>query len=239
VCRVTVCVGLKKKYIGGLRLSPIFLKFVTLIPRTVACCGYLPSNQKVLIYTTYIKKAITKLYSFTQRSKITDKNNRSDISQRSEISLDTGPLSLDIFLSVVSFILFSCLFFHDLSRLLSYSVIYVCFFIVYFIFAHCCVLLFLPRSPFAWCSPNWTPFILVAKGGRPAYTGVYYETNIWSVSLENKHVVQSNSFSRCASSTSVIFSVRTPRIDQMHESKCNTATSQFTVYVNLGKNPIL
>jgi len=26
----------------------------------MACCGYLTSNQKVLIYTTYIKKAITK-----------------------------------------------------------------------------------------------------------------------------------------------------------------------------------
>jgi len=41
--------------------------------RTVACCGYLTSNQQVLIYTTHIKKVIAKLYSFTLRSKITDK----------------------------------------------------------------------------------------------------------------------------------------------------------------------
>jgi len=40
---------------------------------TVACCGYLTSNQKVLIYTTHIKKVIAKLYSFTLRCKITDK----------------------------------------------------------------------------------------------------------------------------------------------------------------------
>jgi len=33
----------------------------------------LTSNQKVLIYTTHIKKVTAKLYSFTQRSKITDK----------------------------------------------------------------------------------------------------------------------------------------------------------------------
>jgi len=41
--------------------------------RTVACCGYLTYNQKVIIYTTYFKKAIAKLYSFTLRSKLTDK----------------------------------------------------------------------------------------------------------------------------------------------------------------------
>jgi len=41
-------------------------------------------SPKNLIYTTHIKKVITKLYSFTLRSKITDKN------IRSEISLDTG-----------------------------------------------------------------------------------------------------------------------------------------------------
>jgi len=46
-------------------------------------------QPKVLIYTTHIKKVIAKLYSFTLRSKITDKTNRSEISQRSEISLDT------------------------------------------------------------------------------------------------------------------------------------------------------
>jgi len=31
------------------------------------------ANQKALIYTTHIKKVIAKLYSFTLRSKITDK----------------------------------------------------------------------------------------------------------------------------------------------------------------------
>jgi len=41
--------------------------------RTVACCGYLTSNQKVLIHTTHIKQAIAKLYSFALRSKTTDK----------------------------------------------------------------------------------------------------------------------------------------------------------------------
>jgi len=45
--------------------------------RNVACCGYLKSNQKVLIYTTtHIKKVIAKLYSFTLRSKITDKQRK-------------------------------------------------------------------------------------------------------------------------------------------------------------------
>jgi len=43
------------------------------------CCSslwvseYLISNQKDLSYTTHIKKVIAKLYSFTLRSKITDK----------------------------------------------------------------------------------------------------------------------------------------------------------------------
>jgi len=41
--------------------------------RSVACCGYLTPNQKVLIYTTHIKKVIAKRYSFTLRMKITDK----------------------------------------------------------------------------------------------------------------------------------------------------------------------
>jgi len=31
--------------------------------RTVACCAYLISNQKVLICTTHIKKVIAKFYS--------------------------------------------------------------------------------------------------------------------------------------------------------------------------------
>ena len=83
------CVGLRfmlqleKQNNGSLRLSPIFFTDFT-YSRTAACCGYLTSNQKVLIYTTHIQKVIAKLYSFTLRSKITDKNNRS------EISLDTG-----------------------------------------------------------------------------------------------------------------------------------------------------
>jgi len=51
----------------------------------------LTSNQKVLIYTAHINKVIARLYSFTLRSKITDKKIiKSEISQRSEISLDTG-----------------------------------------------------------------------------------------------------------------------------------------------------
>jgi len=39
----------------------------------MACCGYLISNQNVLIYTTHIKKVIAKLYSFALRRKITEK----------------------------------------------------------------------------------------------------------------------------------------------------------------------
>jgi len=38
---------------------------------------------KSLIYTTHIKKVIAKLYSFTLKSKLTHKNNKSQISQRS------------------------------------------------------------------------------------------------------------------------------------------------------------
>jgi len=41
--------------------------------RTVACCGFLTSNQTALIYITHIKKAITKLYFFVLRSATTDK----------------------------------------------------------------------------------------------------------------------------------------------------------------------
>jgi len=40
---------------------------------TVACCGYLTSNQKVFIYATHVKQVIAKLYSFALRSKMTDK----------------------------------------------------------------------------------------------------------------------------------------------------------------------
>jgi len=72
-----------------LRLSPIFFSGYA-YSCTVACCGYLTTNKKVLIYTTNITKVITKLHSFALRSKKTDNNNRSEISQRSEISLDTG-----------------------------------------------------------------------------------------------------------------------------------------------------
>jgi len=50
----------------------------------IACCGYLTSNQNVLIYTTYIKKVIARFYSFILRRKQPKNNNRS------EISLDTG-----------------------------------------------------------------------------------------------------------------------------------------------------
>jgi len=36
-------------------------------------CGYLTSNQKVLIYTTHIKKVNAKHCSFTLRNELTDK----------------------------------------------------------------------------------------------------------------------------------------------------------------------
>jgi len=39
----------------------------------LACCGYQTSNQKVLIYTTHIKKEKAKLNSFIVTSKITEK----------------------------------------------------------------------------------------------------------------------------------------------------------------------
>jgi len=47
---------------------------VIVIParRTVACCGYLTSNQKVLIYTKHINNVIAKLYSIALRNKIID-----------------------------------------------------------------------------------------------------------------------------------------------------------------------
>jgi len=45
-----------------------------LFPRTLVCSdGYLICSQKVLIYTTHIKKVIAKLTSFTLISKITYK----------------------------------------------------------------------------------------------------------------------------------------------------------------------
>jgi len=63
---------LEKENTWSLRLSPIFFTGFT-YSRTVACCEYLTSNQKVLIYTTHIKKVIAELYSFTLRLEITDK----------------------------------------------------------------------------------------------------------------------------------------------------------------------
>jgi len=44
---------LEKENNWSLRLSPIFFTGFT-CSRTVACCGHLTSNQKVLIYTTHI-----------------------------------------------------------------------------------------------------------------------------------------------------------------------------------------
>jgi len=41
--------------------------------RTAACCGYLTSNQKLLIDTKHIKQVNVKLYSFTLTNKATDK----------------------------------------------------------------------------------------------------------------------------------------------------------------------
>jgi len=60
---------------------------------TIACSGYLTSNQNVLIYTAHIKKAIAKLYFLILRS---ENNNRSEISQKSQISLDTGTKTRDL-----------------------------------------------------------------------------------------------------------------------------------------------
>jgi len=41
--------------------------------RAMGCCEYLTSNENVIIYTTNIKNEIARLYSFTLRSKITEK----------------------------------------------------------------------------------------------------------------------------------------------------------------------
>ena len=55
------CVGLgfvwqlEKENHWSLRLSPIFFTGFT-YSRSVVCCGHLTSNQKLLIYTTHIKK---------------------------------------------------------------------------------------------------------------------------------------------------------------------------------------
>ena len=66
--------GFEKENNLSLRLSPIFFSGYSYF-RTVACCGYLTSYQKVLIYTRDIKKVIVKIQSFTPRSQITDKQN--------------------------------------------------------------------------------------------------------------------------------------------------------------------
>jgi len=39
---------------------------------SIACCGYLTSNQKVLIYTTHIKSNRQSLFLYSEK-KITDK----------------------------------------------------------------------------------------------------------------------------------------------------------------------
>jgi len=44
----------KEKYLKSKIKPNIFTGFT--YSRSVACCGYLTSNQKVLIYTTHIKK---------------------------------------------------------------------------------------------------------------------------------------------------------------------------------------
>jgi len=41
--------------------------------RANACCGYLTSNQNVLICATHIKKRIAKLYFFIVKSKMSEK----------------------------------------------------------------------------------------------------------------------------------------------------------------------
>jgi len=46
---------------------------VKVIPVLLACCGYLISNQNVLISTTHIKKGIARLYFFVLRRKLTEK----------------------------------------------------------------------------------------------------------------------------------------------------------------------
>jgi len=70
--RLRFMLQLEKKNNWSVRLILIFFTGFS-YSRTVACCGYLTSNQQVLIYTTRIKKVIAKLYFFTLRSKITDK----------------------------------------------------------------------------------------------------------------------------------------------------------------------
>jgi len=42
--------------------------------RAIACCGYLTFIQNVLIYTSHIRKVISRLYFFILKSKITEKH---------------------------------------------------------------------------------------------------------------------------------------------------------------------
>jgi len=51
----------KRKIIGLRRLSPTFFSDCA-YSRSIACCGYLTSNQKVLIYTTHNRQTLC-LYS--------------------------------------------------------------------------------------------------------------------------------------------------------------------------------
>jgi len=68
-----MCVGLGLRNIIEVQhVSPILFSGNSYF-RTVARCGLMTSNQNVLIDTTHIKKVIPKLYSFTLKSKITDK----------------------------------------------------------------------------------------------------------------------------------------------------------------------
>ena len=86
VCRVRV-----RKKNWGLRISPTFLSGYS-YSRTVACVGYLTPNQKVLICTTHIKNVNANLIPFLWEAKNWQRTIGQKISQRSEISLDTGDL---------------------------------------------------------------------------------------------------------------------------------------------------
>jgi len=65
----------------GLRLSPKIFSCLS-YSRTIACCRCLTSNQKVLIYTTHIKKQLPNLISLFWEEKYLTNNNRSEISQK-------------------------------------------------------------------------------------------------------------------------------------------------------------
>ena len=67
LCNILISNTLRKLMIG-------VKGFVFRLICRVSLLWHLTSNQKVIIYTTRIKKLIAKLYSFTLRSSITDKN---------------------------------------------------------------------------------------------------------------------------------------------------------------------